>query len=371
MQVKGNTNIVQSNFLLENRPKLTKDETRLFITIIGAVNKDDEDFKPLEIPVMEFARLWGMEINAAYRKIKAALRSLRAKEFFVEGVNKKTGKTRFLTASYISAATYEQGEGYATVEISQMFKPYLLELQKNYTRYVLENILNLSTVNAIRNYELLKQYESLGKRSFTVEEYKKLLGIEDKYSRNTDLRVNVIEPAYKEINESTDLTIEYEIQGRGKSARIVFTIQGKEKKKAQQANDSQGGEGPKKEPDIPQQQDTNEHTDFEMKLLEEIPAEVHNGEIERVRAILDIGRKYIVADFLDYLEVDEFDDGASRLRKISQAMQNATADCNYRILDAVRTFNIREYQVRKKNIRTSSYAYFLAAFEAWLMNHVG
>ena len=192
MQVKENTNIVQANFLLENRPKFTLYETRLFLTIIGSINKDDENFTQLEIPVSEFAELWGVESNAAYRKIKTALRGLVQKEFFIEGPNPKTGKMRFLSMSYVSMATYEQGEGYATVEISQAFKPYLLELKKNYTKYILRNILKLSTVNAIRNYELMKQYEGLGKRSFTVDEYKKILRIEDKYKRNTDLRVNVI-----------------------------------------------------------------------------------------------------------------------------------------------------------------------------------
>lgn len=224
MKVKESTNIVQANFLIENRPKLTRDETRLFLTIVGAVNKDDEDFRLLQIPVSEFAELWGIESNAAYRKIKEALRGLVKKEFFIEGVNQKTGKMRFLSMSYLSSAAYEEGEGYATVEISKAFKPYLLEIKENYTRYILENVLNLTTVNAIRNYELLKQYEKLGQRSFTVEEYKKYLKIEDKYSRNTDLRVFVVEPAVSEINANTDIFVTYEFIGRGKKASIQFNI---------------------------------------------------------------------------------------------------------------------------------------------------
>ena len=224
MIVKENTNIVQANFLIENRPKFTKDETRLYLTIIGAVNKDDSDFKPLEIPVSEFADLWGMDISAAYRKIKTALRGLVQKEFFIEGVNNKTGKKRFLSAAYLSMAAYEEGQGYATVEIAQSFKPYLIALKEKYTQYVLENIMSLTTVNAIRNYELLKQYESLGVRIFTVEEYKKALKIEDKYSLNADLRRYVLEPAVKEINQNTDIRVNYDLVGRGKKAKIKFTI---------------------------------------------------------------------------------------------------------------------------------------------------
>lgn len=231
MQVKGNTNIVQANYLIEHRPKFTKDETRLFLTIIGAINKGDVDFKPLEIPVSEIAELWNMESNAAYRKIKTALRGLVRKEFFLEGVDQETGKIHFISASYLSAAAYEVGAGTAKIEISQAFRPYLLVLKKNYTLYVLENILKLSTVNSIRNYELLKQYEAVGRRIFSVEDYKCMLGIEKKYAQNIDLRLYVIEPAVKEINAHTDIRIYYEMVGRGPKAEIVFTIKPAKSKK--------------------------------------------------------------------------------------------------------------------------------------------
>ena len=365
MQVKENTNIVQSNFLLENRPKFTKDETRLFLTIVGAINKDDEDFKPLEISVSEFADLWGMDLKTAYNRIKVALHGLVQKDFFIEGVNPKTGKTRFLAMSYVSMATYEQGEGYATVEVSKAFKPYLLALKEKFTRYVLENILTLSTVNAIRNYELLKQYESIGKRTFAVDEYKKVLGIEKKYSRNTDLRVNVVDPACEEINATTDIFVSYEFVGRGKKAKIVFNIGKNENKKAlPAATTDRAALAPS------QAKKEDEQTDFELDLLEAIPEEVHRGENKRVKAVLDVARRYIVTNFLDYLEIDEYDTESLRLDKIRQATQAAVEDCNDRILNAINTFNIREYEVRKKDIRTSHYAYYLAAFEGWLMNHL-
>lgn len=370
MQVKENTNIVQSNFLLENRPKFNMDETRLFLTIIGAVNKDDENFTQLEIPVSEFAELWGVESNAAYRKIKTALRGLVQKEFFVEGENPNTGKKRFLSMSYVSMATYEQGAGYATVEISQMFKPYLLALKKNYTKYVLKNILTLTSVNAIRNYELMKQYEKLGKRTFTVDEYKKLLCIESKYSRVTDLRVNVIEPACKEINANTDIFVEYEIIGRGQNAKIAFAIRRNKERLAATADEETGtSEQPGEEYNVPENETL---TDFELDLLEAIPEEVHQGEIERVRAVLDIANRYIVpTNFMEFYEADGDDGDETGLRKISQATQAADEELQERILTAINTYRTRDYNVRKKNIRNPNahYKYFLVGFEGWLLSN--
>lgn len=227
MIVKKHTNVVQANHLVENRPNFTKDETRLFLTVIGAINKDDDDFKPLKIPVTEFADLWGIDSKNAYTTIKNALRGLRNKEFYIEGTNPETGKRRFITSSSISTAVYEEGEGYATVEVSSLFKPYLLALKEQYTSYVLKNIMDLSTVNAIRNYELLKQYQAAGTRTFTLEEYKKVLHIADKYPDNTDLKRYVIEPSISEINSKTDIFVTYEFVGRGKKAKVVFEISGK------------------------------------------------------------------------------------------------------------------------------------------------
>lgn len=371
MQVKENTNIVQSNFLLENRPKFSMDETRLFLTIIGAVNKDDENFSQLEIPVSEFADLWGVESNAAYRKIKTALRGLVQKEFFIEGDNPKTGKKRFLSMSYVSMATYEQGAGYATVEISQAFKPYLLALKKNYTKYVLKNILSLSTVNAIRNYELIKQYEGLGKRTFTVEEYKKHLCIENKYGRVTDLRVNVIEPACKEINANTDIFVEYEILGRGQKAKVAFTIRPNKEKlpPATEEEERCPSEPPCQEYEAPRGESL---TDFELDLFDAIPQEVHQGEIERVLAVLDIANRYIVpTSFMEFYETDESKTRETDLYKISQATHAADEELQERILTAINTYTTRDYNVRRKNIHNPSahYKYFLVGFEGWLLSN--
>lgn len=237
MQITEKTKIVQSNFLVENRPQFTKDETRLFLTVIGSINKDDENFNVLKIPVREFADLWQLDTKNAYFQIKTALRGLRKKEFLIEGENQITGKKSFLTASSVSAAAYEDGEGYAYVEISKMFSPYLLALKEKYTAYVLQNIMNLDTVSAIRSYEILKQYQSIGKRKVLLADYKQMLHIEDKYPRNIDLKRYIIEPSIEEINEKTDIYVTYEFEGRGIHSLVSFTI--KEKTLPQQGKEEQ------------------------------------------------------------------------------------------------------------------------------------
>lgn len=222
-----NVNIVQSNFLIENRPKMTKNELRLFITIISMINKNDSDFDVYEIPVLNFIDLWGLDAKSAYGQVKKALIGLADKKFYLEEIDSRN-KKQFIVANYISSGRYSEGDGVAIVEISKCFKPYLLELKNNYTLYILKNVLKLNSVYSIRTYELLKQFESLQKRVFTIDEYKSLLGIQNKYD-NYDLKRKVLDPSKSEINKLTDLTIDYTLTGRGKKAKIEFYITKKEK----------------------------------------------------------------------------------------------------------------------------------------------
>lgn len=233
-----NAIVKQANYLIENRPKMTKDETRLFITIVSMIRENDEDLKPYNIPVSEFANLWEIPEDSAYQKVKAALRGLRSKEFYLEKINPKTNKLRFFSASYISSASYEQGEGFAEVEVSPAFKPYLLALGQEYTKYKLQNMIKLTGVNAIRLYELLAQYKNSwnSERKINILDFKKMLGIENKYSLNSDLVRYVIKPCVKEINEVTDLLVTYRTTGRGKKAVFLFKIN--EKNSISKKNDS-------------------------------------------------------------------------------------------------------------------------------------
>lgn len=283
MFVSENSNIVQANFLVENRPSLTKDETRLFLTIVASVNKDTEDFKPIQIPVAEFADLWGIDPKNAYEQVKTALRGLRNREFFYEGINPKTGKMRFITTSSISSAVYEEGEGYATVEISSFFKPYLLDLQSRYTSYVLKNIMDLSTVQAIRNYELLKQYLAAGNRTLTLEDYRKKLSIEKKYPDNTDLKRYVIEPCIAEINEKTDIFVTFEITGRGKRAKVIFKIREKNVEAKQKQPDVIPGQITFAEEEVPACDRNAEQNAFYRSALADEGKSFSDAQIELLR----------------------------------------------------------------------------------------
>ncbi len=106
---------------------------------------------------------------------------------------------------------------YSTLELrfNPDLKPQLLLLKNNYTKYILKNICSLNSPNAIRIYELLKQYEYIGCRTIETIELKSMLGIQNKYKNFNDFKKYVIIPAQKELLK-TDILFEFEEIKKGR-----------------------------------------------------------------------------------------------------------------------------------------------------------
>ena len=102
-------------------------------------------------------------------------------------------------------------------------------------------------------------------------------------------------------------------------------------------------------------------TDLERHLFGAIPPDVHQGENVRIRGIYNLVCRYFTTDITSFLE-----EGASYEEALA-ASNEAYGD---QILDAINTFTIQEYNIRKKDIKSSDhYGYYKAAFEKWLKAH--
>jgi hypothetical protein len=113
--------------------------------------------------------------------------------------------------------------------------PYLLELKRDFTQYKLSQITRLSSTYAIRLYELLKKQERLGSRSFFIDDLKKKLNIsDDKLKSFADFRLYVLEIAKREIDEKTDILIDFKFIKTGRKITAVqFCVTPKNEKKAE------------------------------------------------------------------------------------------------------------------------------------------
>ena len=101
----------------------------------------------------------------------------------------------------------------------------MFEFKDKYFKYRLYNALRLKSASHIRMYEILKQYESLGKREIAVSDLQYMLGVH--YSRWERFRTKVLDSSQQALKETTDICFDYN-RGRvgngGKWLTIIFTI---------------------------------------------------------------------------------------------------------------------------------------------------
>ena len=211
--------VVKANSLIEASYRLTLDEMRLLALTIGTMNPKS-DQQVFEFSVSEFVNQFP-EVNAdrAYTQIKSAIE--RISERWV-----KTEDERHVTKfRWVSSQTYFKKEGRFKIALTNEIMPYLTQLKGQFTQYQLNHISGFSSVHAIRLYELFTQYKRLGDRYISVEDLKKWLQLEDKYNLWAELQRWVIKPSLNEINEKSDLFVEYEPIKKGRKVTgIEFSI---------------------------------------------------------------------------------------------------------------------------------------------------
>lgn len=213
--------IVKSNQLIEARYDLNLNEQKIILYAISQINRDNKSFNSIELNITEFTDLLDTK-GKRYEEIRNIVRDLRKKEIIINTEDKE-----YITG-WLSSITFSKNTGKIKIRFDDDLIPYLLQLKNRFTRYQLRNILYLKSKYSIRMYELLKQYESIGKRNFSLKELKKILFIDDQYIRIYDFERFVLIPAKDEINKYTDIKIDYEKQKRGrKIVGIEFLIESK------------------------------------------------------------------------------------------------------------------------------------------------
>lgn len=105
-------------------------------------------------------------------------------------------------------------------------KPYILDIEKKYTKYYFENIAWLNSIYSVRIYELLKEYAFRKNRNFELKDLRFLLNIgESKYKNYPDFKKRVLLSAQKELKEKTDIYFEFEeIRESRKVVKLEFDI---------------------------------------------------------------------------------------------------------------------------------------------------
>ncbi|HDX9701720.1 TPA: replication initiation protein [Bacillus nitratireducens] len=215
--IKSTGMVTKSNTLIQTKYKLTTSEQKILLTLASMIQKDDSEFKSYTLSIADFSNLLGVKSNNRYTELRKITAGLMSKNLEIDSEDK------LIQTPWLSHVTYHKKKGLIEMRFASDLKPFFLELKKNFTSYRLANIAKLKHSHSIRMYELLKQYQKIGERSFDYLTLLEHLGVEQSgYNVNYGgFKARVLKPIQKELEKKTDIKFEFE---ETKVARKVVSL---------------------------------------------------------------------------------------------------------------------------------------------------
>jgi plasmid replication initiation protein len=218
----NNELVIQHNHLIESRYRLNLQEKRLMMFLISQIKKNDPTFNTVIINILELANLIGLEGQSIYREMEKTTNRMIGRVLSVRNLDENW----LLQVPWVASARYLYKEGLIRIRIADELAPFLLQLQGEFTVTRLSDLMKFKSIYAIRIYELLKQYESIGSRKMDISELRLSCGIpENRLKSISDFRIKVLEISKREINEKSDIFIDFEFIKRSREfVAIEFSI---------------------------------------------------------------------------------------------------------------------------------------------------
>jgi hypothetical protein len=225
---------VQSNDFIRAKYKENMSfwEFMIFGKMCTMIAPEDEDFKEYTIFIKDLIGLLGItDGGGVYKYVLEAASRLLDKRVIVS-YKDDTGRRMVLETNLVAGFSkpeklIKNEPVFINITFHPQLKPFLLQLQRDFTKVDLRNYKFLRTGTSIRLYHLLKQY--FGRRQYNVEvpldELKEMLGVANKYDLYGHFKAAVLEEAQKRLIETTDISFAYqEVKVGKKVAAIVFHI---------------------------------------------------------------------------------------------------------------------------------------------------
>ena len=217
----------KANNLVEGKYRFDIWEMRVFTKMLTMILPSDEDFKEYRIYLKEVIDDFNLSADKqSYKLLKDGAIKLMKKEIKIIR-DTDEGEKEFLThiAVGLDSFTSKTQGSYVDISFHPKMKPFLLQLQTQFLMYDVRNVLQLQSSYSVRIYELLKQYEKIGKRTFSVDDLKETLAVMDKYPLYANFKQRIIVKAQEDLAAYTDVKFTFEEIKKGRAIHsIVFTI---------------------------------------------------------------------------------------------------------------------------------------------------
>lgn len=236
---------IDNQFVFNARYRLPAREQKIILYLISKINPNNEnEFHKQQLSMSELKQLLireGTKYGSFYSELATIAETMTSckitfpTRFEVNGVRLKGAINWF---QHCIPVENENGEVYLEFVFSEILKPFIIDL-KEYVKIGVSEVFPMRSGYAIRMFQLLKaeydrlkEYRKVVNFDFSLEELKRLLGIEEgNYPDFKNFRVRVLDPIKEDINEfSNQIQIDYEYLKTGKKVTgIRFLVFSKAK----------------------------------------------------------------------------------------------------------------------------------------------
>jgi len=221
----------KSNALIEASYKLSLQEQRVLLMCIGKLNPNaSTPEKSFQLTASEFYQAFpDMGRENAERRLQEAADKLAERWIYIHWKEKEE-KIRWIQGQ----AKYFDGQGKIELVFSDLIMPYLTQLKGQFTSIAVKNVSALKRTYSIRIYELLMQFKATGDRLISVDDFRSMLGVDNKYLQFRDLNKLLLKPAIKELNQKSNIVVSVDTVKRGRTV-VALHFQFKEDKQIKMA----------------------------------------------------------------------------------------------------------------------------------------
>ena len=230
--------VAKSNqFILHSRYDLSLMEQRVLACMISMLDsrpeemvEDKDGILDCELNIDTFCELCKIEKRGSSKYLKEVTQGLRNKSFWME-----TSEGISETFSWVEKVKIDTKRGVIVLRFSNDMKPYLLNLDSDFTAYKLPMILRFSSRYTNIVFDLIyaeygKNYRTAGSFRLSVDDMKSRVQIKTDRKTNKivnqnisfkDLRVRILEPTIDEINKFTDIMVSVDYIKKGRKIEII------------------------------------------------------------------------------------------------------------------------------------------------------
>jgi plasmid replication initiation protein len=229
--------VYKHNELIENFVfNATEAELQIMNYAVATTNPTWENkYIIYKITIPDLVALYKTKSNSAYKDYRNALDRMmkRTYTYYREDGSKHTENL------VIRVSEWPNDTSFIVFKFNEYISHRITNLQGLFTKYDIKHIAMFKSRYAFMLYEFFKLHlnqanhfdSPIFRRKLSVEDFKKNLGVEDKYKIFRDLEKDVIKKAKKNINDHSDISMNYTVTRKARTpTHIVLSAQYKKGK---------------------------------------------------------------------------------------------------------------------------------------------